>query len=201
MYAKQQYPMTDFDTALRNEYERLVGLCGYLTGGAEDAPDLAQETLIEAWRHQHKLVNPSGLRPWVSAIARNVCLRWKAKAGRNQSLLYKIAQQSEEEASGEASFELLLERHELSGLLQETLARMFVRAPQLLVIDDLSSALDVDTERTLWERFLARSNVTCLIVSHRPAILNQVDQVLWLDEGRVVAAGKWREVLDLKFGN
>jgi len=95
----------------------------------------------------------------------------------------------------------------LSGgqLLRATAARMFVREPQLLVIDDLSSALDVDTERTLWERFLARPNVTCLIVSHRPAILNQADQVLWLDEGRVVAAGKWLTVLelnpDLQFGN
>ena len=31
-------------------------------------------------------------------------------------------------------------------------ARMFVRTPELLVFDDLSSALDVETERTLWER-------------------------------------------------
>ncbi len=29
---------------------------------------------------------------------------------------------------------------------------MFVREPELLVIDDLSSALDVETERVLWER-------------------------------------------------
>jgi ATP-binding cassette subfamily B protein len=34
-------------------------------------------------------------------------------------------------------------------------ARMFVRDPELLVFDDLSSALDVDTERTLWERIFA----------------------------------------------
>src|SRR5207248_2292730 len=31
-------------------------------------------------------------------------------------------------------------------------ARMFVRSPELLVFDDLSSALDVETERALWER-------------------------------------------------
>src|SRR5262249_10817442 len=39
-------------------------------------------------------------------------------------------------------------------------ARMFVREPELLVFDDLSSALDVETERTLWER-LAGSALTC----------------------------------------
>jgi len=35
-------------------------------------------------------------------------------------------------------------------------ARMFVRSPELLVLDDLSSALDVETERILWERLFAR---------------------------------------------
>jgi len=33
---------------------------------------------------------------------------------------------------------------------------MFVRGTELLVCDDLSSALDVETERTLWERLFAR---------------------------------------------
>jgi ATP-binding cassette subfamily B protein len=87
----------------------------------------------------------------------------------------------------------------LSGgqLLRAAAARMFVRNPQLLVIDDLSSALDVDTERTLWTRLLARPETTGIIVSHRPAILSQASQVLWLEEGRVVASGTWRELLDL----
>ena len=35
-------------------------------------------------------------------------------------------------------------------------ARMFIREPELLVFDDLSSALDVETERQLWERIFAR---------------------------------------------
>ena len=47
-------------------------------------------------------------------------------------------------------------------------ARMLVREPELLVFDDLSSALDVDTERLLWERLFADGKHTCLVVSHRP---------------------------------
>jgi RNA polymerase sigma-70 factor (ECF subfamily) len=110
--------MDDFETALNTEYPRLVGLCGYLVGNPADAPDLAQETLIEAWRNRHKLVDPTGLHSWLSAIARNVCLRHKARLGRNQNLIQRIAQQPPEEIP----FEALLEREELSALLQQALA-------------------------------------------------------------------------------
>lgn len=66
-------------------------------------------------------------------------------------------------------------------------ARMFVRNPELLVIDDLSSALDAETEAELWQRLFARGrDVTCLVVSHRPAALRRADQVLVLEGGRIV---------------
>ena len=67
-------------------------------------------------------------------------------------------------------------------------ARMLVRAPALLVCDDLSSALDVETEQALWDR-LAGGGHTILAVSHRRTALRRADQVLVLDDGRLVAAG------------
>lgn len=54
-------------------------------------------------------------------------------------------------------------------------ARMFVREAQLLVVDDLSSVLDVETERELWSRFPSGS--ICLAVSHRRATLRAADQI------------------------
>jgi len=68
-------------------------------------------------------------------------------------------------------------------------ARMLARGAELLVIDDLSSALDVETERVLWERLFAGGDVTCLAVSHRRAALRRANHIIVVKEGRVEAEG------------
>lgn len=74
-------------------------------------------------------------------------------------------------------------------------ARMFLREAELLVIDDLSSALDVETERTLWERLFVRRDITCLVVSHRRTALQRADQIVILKNGRVEAEGSLNQLL------
>lgn len=74
-----------------------------------------------------------------------------------------------------------------------TAARALVRSPDLLVVDDLSSALDMETEQQLWDRITGVT--TLLVVSHRPAILARADQIIVLDQGRVIGRGPLDELL------
>jgi RNA polymerase sigma factor (sigma-70 family) len=119
--------LADLSTETAGERAHLERLCFRLTGDADAAEDLAQETLVEAWRLQHRLHSPDGRRKWLNAIARNMCLRWNSKQYRelqrfslpNDTIDYP--ESIGDFPSGEPDVTVELERAELAMLLDRAL--------------------------------------------------------------------------------
>jgi len=114
-------------TWLEAERGRLVRLCGAITGDREAAEDLAQETLLEAWRNRHKLRDERGSQPWLNAIARNVCLRWARRRGRDAAVLADF------DADVVEDVEVPLGRPELEDVLDRALALLPAATRDVLV--------------------------------------------------------------------
>jgi ABC-type multidrug transport system fused ATPase/permease subunit len=82
------------------------------------------------------------------------------------------------------------------GQLQRlALARALAPRTELLIADDVSSALDVTTELELW-RALRRHRVTVVGSTSKRAALAQADHVLVLQGGAAVAHGTWEDLSD-----
>ncbi|MEU4361828.1 ABC transporter ATP-binding protein [Promicromonospora sp. NPDC023987] len=78
------------------------------------------------------------------------------------------------------------------------LARALLTDPEILVLVEPTSAVDAHTEARIAERLTGwRRGRTTLIVTASPLVLDHVDDVIFLDDGRVVTHGTHRELLDL----
>lgn len=73
------------------------------------------------------------------------------------------------------------------------LARALATGSDLLLVDDVSSALDAVTEAEVWSR-LRSAGTTVLGTTSRAATLATADRVVVLDGGRVAAVGRWRDL-------
>ncbi len=78
------------------------------------------------------------------------------------------------------------------------IARAFIKNPELLVLDDCLSALDTKTESDILKHLQSiKINKTTLIVSHRVSSVKDADQILVLDQGKIIEKGTHEELLEL----
>lgn len=88
---------------------------------------------------------------------------------------------------------------EFSGGQQQRLrlARALVADPEILVLVEPTSAVDAHTEARIAERLgAARSGRTTLVCTSSPLVLSRADHVIFVEDGKVVAEGAHRELLD-----
>lgn len=75
-----------------------------------------------------------------------------------------------------------------------SIARALVRKPEILLLDDSTSALDVATENALWEA-LEGENATMLVITQKIRTAKGADQILLLENGEVSAYGTHQELM------
>lgn len=76
------------------------------------------------------------------------------------------------------------------------LARALLRSPDVLVLDEATSALDSVTEQRVFEACRRRlPGATLIVIAHRLSTLREADQILVMEEGRVVERGTWEDLL------
>jgi len=111
-----------------------------------------------------------------------------------------VAQLNEQILGFPAQYETMLGERgiNLSGGQKQraTLARALARDPAVLVLDDALSAVDPQTEATiLADLRTASRGCTAFIISHRVSAVMHADQILVLEEGRVVQRGRHAELI------
>ena len=114
-----------FDAISTHERDMLVRYCARFTGDAFVAEDLAQQTLLEAWRKSETLYSQQVRDCWLLGMARNVCLRWARERGASVALLVRLAEPAgdmDRQLADDFDLEVELERDDLARLLDRALA-------------------------------------------------------------------------------
>lgn len=79
-----------------------------------------------------------------------------------------------------------------------SIARALVRDAKVLVMDDSTSALDMETEYAIQKAMERRKGITCFIIAHRVSAVKNADEILYLEDGRIVERGTHDELIRLR---
>lgn len=127
-------------------------------------------------------------------------LKWGRPDATDEELRYAMEQAQAGEMFVSKGLDHMLEQdgRNLSGGQRQrlTIARALVRKPEILILDDSASALDLATDAALRKAISEIDyHPTVFIVSQRTSSLRQADQILVLDDGMLVGIGKHETLL------
>ena len=79
-----------------------------------------------------------------------------------------------------------------------SIARAFASQRPLLIFDDATSALDMETEKKVQKAIAGHANRTMMIIAHRISAVRDADEIIILDHGRIVERGNHESLMALK---
>ncbi|TRY74359.1 hypothetical protein DNTS_032050 [Danionella cerebrum] len=80
------------------------------------------------------------------------------------------------------------------------IARALIRKPQVLILDEVTSSLDTESEKMVQDTLSQHPNQTLLVIAHRLKTIERADQIIVMDKGKVVEQGTHQELME-KQGN
>lgn len=168
---------------------------GAVCVGGIDARKLAQDSLLE-----HIAIVPQESILFSGSVRDNICYG-KPDASDDEVITAAKAAQAHDFILGLANgYDTRIEERgvNLSGGQKQriAIARAIATRPAILILDDSTSAVDVETETKI-QAALAElmTGCTCFVVAQRISTVLNADRILVLDEGRIVAEGRHSELL------
>lgn len=79
-----------------------------------------------------------------------------------------------------------------------SIARALAKKTPVLILDDSTSALDMETEHAIWQTLNKMKGITKLIVAHRISAVRHANQIIYLEDGRIAECGTHEELLKKK---
>lgn len=165
-------------TAMDHDHRRLVRLCARLTGQSQAGEDLAQETLVEAWRNREKWTGSGSAYAWLSRIAVNICWRWRRRQGRDSAHTVAAPMDVLEQSAVAPDWQLELDQNELLGLLDRSLEHLPEATRTLLVAKYVEDA----SLSELSERFGASTGAVAVRLHRGRQALQDVLQTHFREE-------------------
>jgi len=131
-------------------------------------------------------------------LRNNVALQWSDRGIERDRVRAALAQAGLSDFAERIDDDTPLDATMLSGGQKQRigLARALYANANLLVLDEVTSALDVDTERQIYETIDSlRGTATLVIVAHRLSTVQRADEVIYLNEGTVAGKGSFAQLM------